>query len=300
MRQIILHLGIHKTATKFLQRSVFNNLSCLEYIDKIMINDDLMMKLLHKDLLSFQNEVNVIRDEFLSLSKSDKLILLISNELFSGNIFFSSNNRYILLSKLKTLFPDAKIIINIRGQRELIDSIYREYVVQGGCMKLESFISHNKPRGELSYHPSLDLDALKYGVYLDTITKLFGIDNCCILTYEMLLKDPKKYLTQIFDFLGESQNAKNFDYKKIRPSLNNSAIGFLRIANKLYYSAMSNSGILPFSYNPIKLVELLKIFHNPTKKSPLFKTSIKFDFNKDNNYINKKYKLNLDSKSYDL
>ena len=88
MRQIILHLGIHKTATKFLQRSVFNNLSCLEYIDKIMINDDLMMKLLHKDLLSFQNEVDVIRDEFFSLSKSDKLILLFSHELFSGNIFF--------------------------------------------------------------------------------------------------------------------------------------------------------------------------------------------------------------------
>jgi hypothetical protein len=300
MRQIILHLGIHKTATKFLQRSVFNNLSCVEYIDKIMINDDLMMKLLHKDLLSFQNEADIIRDEFLSLSKSNKLILLFSNELFSGNIFFSSNNRYILLLKLKTLFPDAKIIISIRGQRELIDSIYREYVVQGGCMKLESFISQNKPRGELSYHPSLDLDALKYGIYLDAITKLFGIDNCCILVYEMLLKDPEKYLNQIFTFIGESQNTKNFNYKKIRPSLNNSAIEFLRILNRLFYSAMSNKGILPYSYNPIKLIQLLKIFRNSKKKSQLFKPSIKLDFNKNNNYINKKYKLNLSGNFYDL
>jgi hypothetical protein len=298
MKQIFLHLGIHKTATKFLQEDIFPRLNDIDYLEKAKYERSLLDSLLHQDVLTFNYRKDKIREAFLGMAESDKLPLLISNELFYGNIFFNNNNRNSLLLKLKSLFPNAKILISIRGQRQMIDSIYREYIVQGGCGTVDEFLSPKTPKGKsiLSYNPSLDPESLKYGKYLDAVSELFGIDNCCFLPYEILVKDSKTYLTKILTFLGSSGKAEDFTKQKRHGSMSNRALKFLRIMNKFHYSAMHSSGALPNSLNIGHFLRRMKVGQFSREKSAAFKFELPVDYTDDNNYIDQKYKLNLKEK----
>lgn len=295
MRKIYLHLGIHKTATKYLQEDVFPAIKDIAYLARAKYERDLLDSLLHQDVLTFNYHKDEIRDAFLAKAGQGDLPLLISNELFFGNIFYHNNNRYSLLLKLKTLFPEAKIMLSIRGQRQMIDSIYREYIVQGGCGEIAEFLNPQTPRNKsiLSYTPSLDPESLKYGEYLDSIAELFGIDNCLFLPYEMLIKDSPSYLRQILEFLGSTAKAEDFSQQKRHGSMSNRTLNFLRIINKLHYSAMHGAGWFPNSLNFGHVVRRMKIGQLSRENSAPFKFELPGDYQEDNNYIDQKYKLNL-------
>lgn len=295
MRKIYLHLGIHKTATKFLQEAVFPEIKDISYLPKAKYERDLLDSLLHQDVLTFNYHKDAIRDEFLKRAGNDDLPLLISNELLFGNIFFHNNNRYSLLVKLKSLFPEAKILLSIRGQKQMIDSIYREYLVQGGCCKIEQFLNAATPSGKsiLSYNPGLDPEALKYGKYLDGLAEMFGAENCLFLPYEMLIKDTPEYLGQILGFLNSKSSPDDFSAQKRHGSMSNNALKFLRVINKMHSSAMHGSGWFPNSWNVGRLMRKMGIGKLSREKTAPFQFKLPIDYQEDNDYIDQKYDLKL-------
>lgn len=296
MKKVFLHLGIHKTATKFLQEDIFPKMPDIDYISKAKYERTLLDKILHQDFLAFNYRKDELRKDFFELAEDSDKLMLISNELLYGNIFFQNNNRFSILMKLKALFPEAKIILSIRGQRQMIDSIYREYLVQGGCDKMKDFLTPQTPRGKsiLSYSPSLDPESLKYGQYLDEIVKLFGTENCCFIPYEKLVKTPQEYLKEIFQFIGSAADTADFTHQTRHGSMSNRALKFLRFMNRFNYSAMHGAGIFSNRSNIGHLIRRLGIGRLSRKKSPGFEFEIPVDYNEDNKYIDQKYKLKLE------
>ena len=85
MSQIFIHLGLHKTATKFLQHKVFVNIP-----EKIIYNPPLMKQLLcdlvKADDADVKDVIKEIQKEKLRLLKTGKKILL-SREIISGDLY---------------------------------------------------------------------------------------------------------------------------------------------------------------------------------------------------------------------
>lgn len=121
----IIHVGLHKTASTLLQEKVFPqvkgfryltrpytqfNISWnqLQYADDTLYDADLMESLLRP--LRMQN-------------------LLISDESLSGNpTQLAYSNRSMIAHRLKNHFPEAEIILVIRGQQDIICSQYNMWV----------------------------------------------------------------------------------------------------------------------------------------------------------------------------
>jgi len=112
--KIIIHLGLHRTGTTFLQKEVFERLTRVNY----MFNDSL-------HTIQIKEGIN-----------------LISNEGLSQSMPHSKFDRIQILDNIKKLFPNAKIILGIRYREDWLKSCYYRYVLSGGKLKYQKYIEH--------------------------------------------------------------------------------------------------------------------------------------------------------------
>lgn len=121
MNNTIIHIGIPRTATTFFQQNVF---PCLP------------------DYLSFNLETTHFNDVFNQLQFADDTFynpqkvldftkdwknknIVISNENFVGQSYFLNHiNRSLIAKRLSDVFPDAKILLVLRNQLDLLASLY--------------------------------------------------------------------------------------------------------------------------------------------------------------------------------
>ena len=121
---IILHVGYAKTATTFLQRKIFRKLDnylSLEHIpakdfyEPIIYSDS---SIYSKDDVLKQLDIYLKSQKYRNLNNLDGLIL--SNERFQ----LMANDVGLVAMRLKDLFSNAKVIISLREQFDLLFSYY--------------------------------------------------------------------------------------------------------------------------------------------------------------------------------
>ena len=113
--KIILHLGLHKTGTTYLQRRIFNQKNI-----NLITNPNYAITNWHIE----PNKINILSMEALSLSMPH-----------SKEQKRTKCNREEILDHLKKLFPDAKIILGIRNKQSWLKSCYNEYITIGGTIR---------------------------------------------------------------------------------------------------------------------------------------------------------------------
>jgi len=112
MKKIVIHLGLHRTGTTFLQKEVFEKMLDVNYI----FDDSL-----HR--FEILNDINLISNEGLSLSMPH-----------------SYTHRLQVLKHIKKLFPDAKIIIGFREKKSWLKSCYYRYILSGGTSTYDDYL----------------------------------------------------------------------------------------------------------------------------------------------------------------
>ena len=123
MMKIIIHPGLHKTGTTFLQENVFKNLENVNYIFKPKISDI-------PDLL--RPGINLISHEEWSLSMPHK-----------------GKDKFKIMRRLARLYPDAYILLGVRSPYPFYDSSYSQYIKAGGIRSQKSYFKkfqHMQPR----------------------------------------------------------------------------------------------------------------------------------------------------------
>jgi len=166
---IVIHLGLHKTGTTFFQEKIFNKIENVNLIRRY----DLIIKL-NKD------KVNIISNENLSITPFD-------NKFHKG---LTSDYRFIVIDRIKRLFPNAKIIIGLRKNRlEWTRSLYSEYIKSYGCLSFDNFIQRFNIE---SYY---DFES-----YVDYIKKNF--DNVFVYYLSDLRNNNKKIVNDVCSFIG--------------------------------------------------------------------------------------------------
>lgn len=133
---LLLHPGFHKTATSWLQQTVFSEERLFRsLLDHQQIDDRLVRPHdLSFDANSAKLEIDRLREE-----ASSSPVDVISSEVLSGNILFGSRDSQAVAERLANTCSDAKVLLTVRAQKSITKSIYLQYIKRGGRLSIDDF-----------------------------------------------------------------------------------------------------------------------------------------------------------------
>lgn len=133
--------------------------------------------------------------------------LLISMERLFGSIHYHLYNHGYITTALGHLFPGAKIIMVIRRQDDLLESLYRQCLRRYVFPRLDGFLQYTghgfvdpSTTVMLSF-PSINPRILDFGRYVAGYAAVFGADNVLVLAFELLKADSRQFLARLFGFM---------------------------------------------------------------------------------------------------
>jgi len=130
--KVVIHVGLQKTASTYLQSVVFPKLDNIVYIGRPYTQENIAFNKLQYaddslyDPQEFKDEILKIREKY-----PNQNTLFISDEIFAGFSFYGMINRSIVAKRLSEIFPEAEIILFLRNQEDLILSLYNQFVKRG-------------------------------------------------------------------------------------------------------------------------------------------------------------------------
>ena len=227
-KKIIIHIGLHKTATSFFQSEVFPNLDNILFLGNVGTADlerknnisnslehdmsDEIMGIMEKNISSVK--LNKIKSKFNMVLKEasmkNKKILISAESLSFTKSLEIKNVRnknkisiHLACKRLKYIFNDPIIWVNIRKAKSLAWSTYMYFIRQGKYIDFETFWK------ECYVNEITDWTSM-----IDIYKARFSKKSLLITSYEQLKKEPHifwKDLSKIFntDFEKILKNTKN-------------------------------------------------------------------------------------------
>lgn len=136
-RQIVVHIGLHKTGTRFLQRMVFRQLDPARF----NVNPDSLLRPLRAALRSPDYAPMAHEAAAAWRAAGDDRTLVLSEPHISGDMYSSHQDYLDNLALLRELFPEARILFFVRKQSDWLQSAYRQHLVKGRTVPIEVFLN---------------------------------------------------------------------------------------------------------------------------------------------------------------
>ncbi len=178
----VFHVGFHKTASSFLQKAVFSAHPEIELrgTQKYFLNKEL-----------FNRGIGYYEQMFTKPFDEKKMIVE-SEEKLSGTIF-NKGDRDEKAKVIKEYFPSSKVVLFIRSQLTMIESVYKQYLIEGGSLSFNDFYKSEQGCGSKEW--------LKYFDIINLYNDLFGV-NFRVFIYENIVRDFDGTLNDLFNFIG--------------------------------------------------------------------------------------------------
>ena len=267
MASTILHLGLHKTASTYLQRQIFPQARHHLFLKPPYTSHNGPFQLLQYADDSVYSK-KLVEDEIEKLPSRN---LLLSDEDFSGCPLPLHNiNRSMVAQRLAEVFPSAEIILFLRDQRDYCVSHYSSYIkMPYGFNRFEKFLhirneeygfdeyeKKQPPRsmGSLHYDISdyyLTLDSLKYTHVIDLYARLFV--KCHVFLFEELITDPIKTVARLSEICGEE-----FEYRASKENISLTKKGLVKIRRRNVINRIQGRalrGILRSTYKLMPVIQ---------------------------------------------
>ena len=190
----IIHIGLQKTASTFLQKSIFGSMEdfytpwghqsakAIEYF--VLQHSDRL------DRKAIRDELKAPRGKVTAISQED----LIGYPIF-GRYYAESTIR-----RISEIIPEARIVLVIREKRSIIHSNYFQSVRQGRTLSISDMLNPKEFRD--GFRPIIRLDHFEYDLTYSILRKFFRDDQLLILPYELLKFDKNLFLKKLGDFCG--------------------------------------------------------------------------------------------------
>jgi len=306
--KIYFHVGYPKTATSFLQDYIFTQLKNVNYIPTSHIVESLL-KIIVQDEFNFNYET--IREDIqkkLIPNKSN----IISFESLCGEFRFKNINQKLIADRLCKLFPESYIIFTIRNQYDLIESLYKQEIHQGGTKKFTEFINYKNGKLLPSYSPidgRINLEMINYVPIINYYADIFGSSHIKIILFEIIkAKGISSFIKEIVSFLGTNEPII-IPHKITNESFQSHQIKIARFLNRLFRKdKYIENGLIPEINIPIlgklntSLVRKLlqsplsfKILGHKPITNQIIKTQVKEYYKNTNKDLDKKYNLSLNT-----
>lgn len=140
MTEVVLHIGLHKAATRFLQRAVFANLDP----ERFLFNPEPLFHDLRQAVRHPGDAARAHRAELAALQAFDDAAgrtIVVSDPSISGDMYSSHEDYRRNLHLVHWLFPQATVLYFIRKQADWLHSAYRQALVKGPGMPIEFFLN---------------------------------------------------------------------------------------------------------------------------------------------------------------
>ena len=216
---IYLHIGLHKTATTFLQQHVFKVLNC----KNINFNPPEIMSLMESIFVyNIGDENNILKAKAIvecSMNEPCAKDMFISCERMS-QLFFTHNYEESS-SIVKRIFPKAKILLFLRFQPDWLLSCYKQSLHSGDCQDVEDFLNYKNGKFETvggNYNDKgllhTDVHRADYYVLIKAYIEKYGRENLYIYFFEEFQKNSKGIVDEICSILKVPNKTK--DYNAVR------------------------------------------------------------------------------------
>jgi hypothetical protein len=233
MAPILIHIGYHKTGTKWLRGGLFlNKAAGYRWIDK---DTAPVRGLIRVHPLEFDAEA--ARRDFeplLAEAETKRLMPVICWGRLAGQAFSGGYDTKEIADRLRAVFSDGRILVVVREQRSMIVSTYKQYVKAGGPCTVEDFLQPGADQGWRI--PLFDFEYFEYHRLLGYYRSLFGADNVLALPYEELVRDRRGFLARIGEFAGrpvpEEVLGEMSDAKRRNPAQSALVLGATRVLNR--------------------------------------------------------------------
>jgi hypothetical protein len=198
----LIHIGYHKTGSSWLQKYLFSTKAGVGFTTFSKGPDGPINRLIvSPNPLDF--DPAAARRRFRRLIREARdagLVPIVSSERLSGHPLTGGHDSKELAERLAAVFPDGRLLIVIREQREMVLSSYRQYVKAGGAWSLRKFL--HPPVDTRVRTPLFDPSHFAYDRLIRTYQQLFGDDRVLVLPYELLRTEPQLFVGSIAEFAG--------------------------------------------------------------------------------------------------
>jgi hypothetical protein len=233
MGPVLVHIGYHKTGTKWLRGSLFRDPATgYGWLPK---DSPPIRALVRTRPLDFDAEETRKQLEPLVAEKEAAgLLPVICWGRLAGQAFSGGHDEKEIADRLKAVLPDARVLAVIREQRSMIVSTYKQYVKAGGAAPLRAFL---RPTDEQGWRvPSFDFEYFEYHRLLGYYQSLFGADSVLVLPYEQLVSDRRGFVNRVAEFAGrpvpDAVLARMLKTKRTNPAQAALVIGATRALNR--------------------------------------------------------------------
>ena len=233
----LLHIGMPKALSTWLQKNLF-----IPENGFTQLQNPFESQLSFISPHSFDFSADKTNEAIMVSSKGidPGHIPVISNESLAGNIFYGGYNRKEIADRLYSVFPEAKVLIVIREQRQMIRSLYKTLVFFGMPHRLKDLLCPS----DVHMGPLFCQDYLYYDRLVEYYQSLFGAEHVRVLAYEEFQHTPNVFI----DKVGSFCEAKHINHdglplqKRLNVSQSLATIHARRLLNSSWYSTPFNYG----------------------------------------------------------
>lgn len=296
-KKIFIHVGLHKTATTFFQKKIFpflKNTNCLcppytqenLYFNKLQYGDDSLY-----DSNSINEEIGKLGDKN----------LIISDEQLSGIPNSNYINRSLIASRLSDAFPEAEIILFLRGQKDIMLSLYNQAVKVGRTsLPIQKYIwfperntndNEHRKRYFNHWYRNIHPDHFLYYELIQMYCQRFS--KVHIFLYEEFKQNPLKVIDKILETMNDiliyesSLNKKEYFKKQVNQKLSDQKLDIIRYENLLKPIINTNHKIIlkPLSLAYAKFVSNFNKLENYIDNESYVEQLINNYFYEDNHKV---------------
>jgi len=193
----LIHVGYHKTGTTWLQTGLFvDGASGFgRPWDTKAIRDTFVLA----DPFDFDPlQARATFESILSADSEPHLVPVLSDERLSGSPHAGGFDAATIASRLSAVFPEARVLLVFREQVDVIHSIYKQYVRDGGVARLSAYL---RPRNPAEI-PQFRFAHFEYHRPIQRYRELFGEDRVLALPFETLVRSEREFVGEIVAFCG--------------------------------------------------------------------------------------------------
>lgn len=227
----IVHVGYHKTASTWFQNAVYPRVANRRYIARRRVVEAFLAD------PAFHFDAARARER-LGLAPGETGVILCEEEL-SGSLHTGGHAGFLskeMPRRIAEVLPEARIVLVIRRQPEMIASCYLQYVRAGGTYGPERYLFPERhfpgDLGRPHKAPRFSFAHFEYLPLISAYQRTFGPERVHVFLYEALQADPSRFLADFGRRLGLAVDAGRTDTAaRYNASYGMAAVRLARVLN---------------------------------------------------------------------
>jgi hypothetical protein len=234
----IVHIGYHKTATTWFQKSIWPSLESHDWVPRQVTQQALLNPPgMHFDSAEARR--------VLGLDRRTKPVVL-SEENLSGYIHNGGLHGLVgpeMARRIREVLPEARIVIFVRNQPDVIRASYSQYVAGGGTYGLDKYLhTYERVYGALRAPfkaPAFEWEHFEYDRLIALYDRTFGRENVFVYLYEWL-RQPESLFAKLEADLGICFPEGITEKRGANVSHSETGMNALRSANRFTRQSVAN------------------------------------------------------------